>query len=215
MPTLDYNPKLDAYIQKAKPFAQPILTHLRDLVHTACPDVEETIKWGRPFFEHRETILCTMAGFKEHCTLMFWGKEMGSVLRNSGAVQDGARGKLQRVTSLESLPSDKQLLAWIREATANIESGNQVSPIAARGKVARAPKPALKAPAEFTTALRKNKNTASRFAAFSPSCKREYIEWIADAKRPETRDKRITSAIELIAKGKQRNWKYQKRPGTR
>jgi uncharacterized protein YdeI (YjbR/CyaY-like superfamily) len=210
MPTSTHNPKVDAYIQKAQPFAQPILVHLRKLVHTACPQVEETIKWSRPFFEYKGVILCNMSAFKEHCALGFWGLEIGAVLRKAGVVRDGAMGSLGRITSIATLPSEKDLLVWIRQATAFVDNGQYTSPIAARNKVVKPPKPALETPPDLASALRKNKKAWKAFEAFSPSCKREYIEWIIDAKRQETRDQRIKTAVEWIAEGKQRNWKYQK-----
>ena len=208
-PSSNLNPKVDAYIAKAQPFAQPILEHIRNLVHKACPDVEETIKWSRPFFEYRGAILGNMSAFKQHCAFGFWGVEIGTVLLEAKALKDGAMGSLGRITSIKDLPSDKTLLDLIRKAVGFIESGQYTSPIAARQKVVKTPKPALQMPAEFAAALKKNKKAAAAYAAFSPSCKHEYIEWIADAKRPETRDKRIESALEWIAEGKQRNWKYQ------
>ncbi len=205
----NFNPKVDAYINKAKPFAQPILEHLRELVHKACPQVEETIKWSRPFFEYKGAILGNMSAFKEHCSFGFWGEEIGAVLREAKAVQDGAMGSLGRITSIKDLPADKQMLSWIRQATSFVDTGNYTSPIAARNKVVKAPKTAPETPTEFATALRKDRKAAAVFAKFSPSCKREFVEWIAEAKRPETRDKRIATAVEWIAEGKQRNWKYQ------
>ncbi len=205
----NFNPKVDAYINKAKPFAQPVLEHLRELVHKGCPAVEETIKWSRPFFEYKGAILGNMSAFKEHCSFGFWGEEIGAVLREAKALRDGGMGSIGRITSVKDLPSDKQMLAWIRQAAAFVDSGNYTSPIAARNKVVKAPKANIESPAEFAGALKKDKKAAAVFAAFSPSCKREYVEWIADAKRPETRDKRIATAIEWIAEGKQRTWKYQ------
>jgi uncharacterized protein YdeI (YjbR/CyaY-like superfamily) len=118
-------------------------------------------------------------------------------------------GSLGRITSLKDLPPNKQMIGLIRQAVAFMDHGQYTSPIAARHKVVKAPKPVLEAPPEFTDALKRDKKAAAVFAAFSPSCRREYIEWIADAKRPETREKRIGTAIEWIADGKQRNWKYQ------
>ena len=118
-------------------------------------------------------------------------------------------GSLGRITGLSDLPSDNLLLGWLREAADFVDCGQYTSPIAARRKVVKAPKPVLETPAELATALKRNKKAAAVFAAFSPSCKREYIEWIAEAKRAETRDKRIATAVEWIAEGKQRNWKYQ------
>jgi uncharacterized protein YdeI (YjbR/CyaY-like superfamily) len=205
----NFNPKVDAYINKAKPFAQPILEHLRELVHKACPTVKETIKWSRPFFEYKGAILGNMSAFNEHCSFGFWGEEIGAVLREAKVVREEGMGSLGRITTTKDLPADKQMLTWIREATAFIDSGNYTSPITARNKVVKAPKAALETPPEFSAALKKDKKASAVFAKFSPSCKREYVEWIAEAKRPETRDKRIATAIEWIAEGKQRNWKYQ------
>jgi uncharacterized protein YdeI (YjbR/CyaY-like superfamily) len=207
--TQSVNLKVDAYLVKARPFAQPVLKHLRELVHRGCPEVEETIKWSRPFFEYRGAILCNMSAFKEHCSFGFWGEEIGAVLREAKVLHEDGMGSLGRITSVKDLPSDKLMLGWIRQAAAFVDSGQYTSPIAARRKVVKPQKPALKTPAEFTTALQRNKRAAAVFASFSPSCKREYVEWIADAKRAETRDKRIMTAVEWIAEGKQRNWKYQ------
>lgn len=209
MATDNYNPKVDAYIEKAQPFAQPILNHLRDLAHKGCLDVAETIKWGMPFFEHRGEILCCMAAFKKHCRFGFWGKEIRVVLREAKVAGMDKSGWFDRVTRVEDLPTDKQLIEFVRQAALLIESGNQTSPMSGRNKKAKAKNSSVTMTREFSAALKKSKKAATVFSAFSPSCKREYIEWIADAKRPETRDKRIATAIEWISQGKQRNWKYQ------
>jgi uncharacterized protein YdeI (YjbR/CyaY-like superfamily) len=204
-----FSPKVDAYLGKVQPFALPIMEHIRDLVHQGCPGIEETIKWSRPFFEYRGAILCNMSAFKEHCTFGFWGEEIGAVLREAKVLREDGMGSLGRITGLTDLPSDKRMLGWIRQAAAFVDSGQYTSPIAARRKVVKSKKPSIEAPPEFASALQKNKKAAAIFAAFSPSCKREYVEWIADAKRPETRGKRIATAIDWITEGKQRNWKYQ------
>lgn len=203
------DPKVDAYIAKAQPFAQPILKHLRDLMHKGCSGIEEAIKWSHPFFLYRGTIMAHMVAFKEHCAFGFWGEEIAALLRESGYVEDASRGKLGRITNARDLPPDKILLGWIREAAGFIERGEHTSPITARNKVEKAPKSTPKASPEFAAALKKNKEAAAVFEAFSSSCKREYVDWIAEAKREETRDKRIAQAVEWIAEGKQRNWKYQ------
>ena len=210
MPAPSRNPKVDAYIEKSRPFAQPILAHLRKAIHAGCPQVEETIKWSRPFFEYRGVILCNMSAFKEHCSFGFWGLEIGAVLRKAGVVRDGAMGSLGRITSVDTLPPEKKMIEWVAQAAALIESGQERSPIAARPRVVKPAKPALKSPPDLNRALGKNKKAATAFAAFSPSCRREYIEWIVDAKRAETREQRIATAVTWIAEGKQRNWKYQK-----
>jgi uncharacterized protein YdeI (YjbR/CyaY-like superfamily) len=208
-PANTFNPKIDAYIAKSRPFAQPILNHLRELVHKACPGVVETIKWSRPFFEYKGAILGNMSAFKEHCSFGFWGEEIAAVLREAKVLQPDAMGSLGCITHIDDLPAKKQMLDLLRQAVAFVDSGQYTSPIAARHKVVKAPAPAPEAPTEFTKALKANKKASAAFAAFSPSCKKEYIEWIADAKRAETRDKRIATAIEWIGEGKQRNWKYQ------
>jgi uncharacterized protein YdeI (YjbR/CyaY-like superfamily) len=196
----DHNPKVDAYIAKAKPFAQPILERWRELMHRACPDVEESMKWSQPFFSYKGTILANMAGFQSHCHFGFWDKGLTEEIRNSGD------GPLKRITSVKDLPPDKQMLAWIRQTAANVDSGDYRSPIAER---VRKTKPEAEVPADLTAALKKNKAAAATFKSFSPSCRREYVEWITDAKREETRAKRVATAVEWIAEGKQRNWKYQ------
>jgi len=208
-PSNTFNPKVDVYIAKSKPFAQPILNHLRELVHKACPGVVETIKWSRPFFEYKDAILGNMSAFKEHCSFGFWGQEISAVLQEAKVLQPDAMGSLGRITRIDDLPADKQMLSLLRQAAAFIDSGNYTSPIAARQRVVKAPAPAPETPSAFLKALKANKKAAAVFAAFSPSCKKEYVEWIADAKRDETRNKRIATAIDWISEGKQRHWKYQ------
>ena len=203
------SPAVDAYLDKIRPFAIPILLHLRDLIHKGCPGVQETIKWSRPFFEYRGVILCNISAFKEHCSFSFWGQEIGAVLREADLLEADGMGSLGRITSLASLPPDKQMLGWIRQAAGFIDREEYTSPISAHHRVVKAPKPIPGMPSEFSLALEKNRQAASVFANFNPSCKREYLEWIAEAKRPETQAKRIATAIEWIAEGKQRNWKYQ------
>ncbi len=206
-PTL--NPQVDVYIEKAAPFAQPVLAYLRALIQKACPDVVEEMKWSRPFFLHGGTILCNISAFKEHCSFGFWGAEVGKVLRGDGVVQEGGMGSLGRITSVKDLPPDKAMLGYLRQAVAFIDEGKGETVMAVNRRVVKAQKPLMGAPEELAAALKKNKLASKVFAAFSPSCKREYVEWIADAKRSETRDRRIAQAVEWIAEGKQRNWKYQ------
>jgi uncharacterized protein YdeI (YjbR/CyaY-like superfamily) len=210
MPKPNRNPKVDAYIEKAQPFARPILTHLRKAIHAGCPQIEETIKWSMPFFEYNGVILCNMSAFKKHCRFGFWELEISAALREEGIVREGGASTLGRITSVDALPPEKRIIGWVKQAAALIESGQERSPVAAR---TRAPKPTrteLKTPSDFNGAVSKNKKAAAAFAAFSPSCRREYIEWIVDAKRPETREQRIATAVGWIAQGRQRNWKYQK-----
>jgi uncharacterized protein YdeI (YjbR/CyaY-like superfamily) len=208
-PTDSFDSRIDLYIAKSRPFAQPILIHLRELVHKACPGVTETIKWSRPFFEYKGVILGNMSAFKEHCSFGFWGEEISAVLRDAKILQPDAMGSLGRLTRIEDLPANKRMLSILGKAAAFLDSGQYTSPIAARHRVVKAPTPVAEAPPEFAEALKANKKAFAVFADFSPSCKKEYVEWIGEAKRAETRDKRIATAIDWISEGKQRNWKYQ------
>jgi uncharacterized protein YdeI (YjbR/CyaY-like superfamily) len=205
-PNNQLNPKVDAYIAKSEPFAQPILTHIRELVHKASPEVEEAMKWSMPFFLLRGVILGHMAAFKQHCALGLWGPEMNAILNADGLHSENGMGSLGKITSLKELPPDKKMLSYYRHAAELILSGQRTKSLV---RTSKSVKPAPQIPAELTAALKKNKAAAKVFAAFSPSCQREYADWIAEAKRPETKAKRITQAIEWIAEGKQRNWKYQ------
>lgn len=190
--------RVDEYIAKQQDFAKPILRYLRDVVHDGCPDCEETLKWGMPSFMH-EGILCGMAAFKAHATFGFWKHTL--VVGNADADQR-AMGSFGRLTRIEDLPSKRELLALIRKAAALNEEG-----VKAPAKAPR-PKKAIAMPPAFRSALSKNKKAQANYEAFPPSHKREYLEWIVEAKREETRDRRIAQAVEWIAGGKARNWKY-------
>jgi len=198
------DPRVDAYIEKSADFAKPILTHLRETVHFAVPDVEEAMKWSFPHFLHKG-MLCSMASFKEHCAFGFW---KGSLVLDGNQKRD-AMGHLGRITSLRDLPSKKELTGYIKKAAALNDQGVKV----ARKPTGAVSKP-VRVPTDLASALKKNKQAKSAFDAFSPSHKREYIEWITDAKRDDTRARRLMAAIEQIAKGQSRNWKYDRGRGT-
>ena len=198
------DPRIDAYIAKSAGFAKPILKHLRRLVHEACPDTEETLKWSMPAFLQAGRIMAGMAAFKEHCTFGFWHQDMVAVLGPDGDPASQAMGSLGRITSLEDLPSDKKMLGYIKKAAALNESGAPARPRPARKTAAP-----LEVPKDLAAALKKNKAAAASFEKFSPSHRKEYIEWIMEAKRDETRQKRLATTIEWLAEGKSRNWKYE------
>ena len=208
----DKDPRIDAYIAKAAEFARPILQHLRQLIHKGCPDSTETVKWGMPFFEYNGSILCNMAAFKQHCAFGFWNarqlKDPEGVLQ---VAERHAMGHFDRITSQKDLPADKIILAYIREAALLIKEGKNISP-QAKKKLAKAPAAtALPVPAGLTAALKKNKKAQAAFDAFSPSHRKEYIEWIAEAKTEATRDRRIATTLEWLTEGKSRHWKYHKK----
>jgi uncharacterized protein YdeI (YjbR/CyaY-like superfamily) len=192
------DPRIDAYITQAADFARPILRHIRNLVHVACPDVQETMKWNCPHFE-RKGVLLGMAAFKQHCVMNFW---KGKLIMGKLPEEDFAMGQFGRITSLAGLPEDKILTGYVKKAVELNESGIK-NP--ARAK----PKKDLVTPDYFLAAIKKNKKALATFQKFSPSCKREYVEWITEAKREETRAKRLKTAIKWMAQGKPHNWKYK------
>lgn len=201
MPVTDE--RIDERIAKAPVFAQPVMRHLRDLVHRACPEAEETIKWGMPFFLYRGKMLCSIGLFQKHCSFGFFGREITEAMRLAGMPVDDAAGSMGRITSLTGLPKDVQMLSWIRQAASLVD-------VPAKKKVlGKPPKPEAKVPEELLAALKTRKGAQAVFDGFSPSCRREYAEWIAEAKRPETRANRVAQAVEWMAEGKTRNWKYQ------
>lgn len=198
MPTTDK--RVDAYIEKSQDFAKPILKHLRKLVHDACPHVTETLKWSMPSFEYKG-ILCGFAAFKQHCTFGFW-KE--SLMKEAKFPEKNAMGSFGRITSLKDLPSDATMKKLIKEAVRLNDEGVKVKK--KKSKV----KKEVVLPDVLLEALACNETAAETFNNFPPSCKREYVEWITEAKTDATRDKRLATTVEWLSEGKRRNWKYEK-----
>jgi uncharacterized protein YdeI (YjbR/CyaY-like superfamily) len=191
------DPRIDDYIEKSAAFAKPILGHLREVVHAACPDVVETMKWSFPHFDYKG-IMCSMAAFKAHCTFGFWNGE--EVLGRKA--QGGAMGQFGRITSIRDLPPKKVLAGYVKKAVALKDAGVKPKRTAARKKAEVA------VPDDLEAALEKNAKARATFKSFSSGHKREYVEWITEAKRDPTRARRIAQAIEWMAEGKAGNWKY-------
>jgi len=196
------DPRVDAYIAKSAGFAQPILKHLRDAVHAASDEIDEDMKWSAPHFMYKG-MLCGMAAFKQHCAFGFWKGKL--VVADTGSSPDEAMGQFGCLTTVRDLPPKKTLIGYIKKAMALNDAGVK-SPT--RTKNAK-PKPPVSVPDDLMSALRKNKKALTTFDGFSPSHRREYVEWITEAKRDETRQKRLATAIEWLAEGKSRNWKYE------
>jgi uncharacterized protein YdeI (YjbR/CyaY-like superfamily) len=196
---LTRDPRVDAYIAKSQPFARPILEKVRERVHAVLPEVEEAMKWGMPAYTLSGKIVLVTSAFKGHAALNFWrGQEIGD-----GQPKAGAMGQFGRLTSVSDLPPDHEIDELIREAAALVRTAR------APRKTKHAPKPPPEMHPGFQTALGKAPKAKATFEAFPPSCRREYLEWIGEAKRDETRQKRIATAIEWLAEGKRRNWKYE------
>ena len=193
------DPRVDAYIAARAEFARPILEHLRAAVHAACPEAEETIKWGMPHFLYQGQILAGMAAFKAHATFGFWRAK--EVVGETGAERQ-AMGQFGRITKMEDLPEPAVLGELIRRAMALGDAGSK--PV--RGKSA---KPPVEVPADLRCALDACPAAAATFDGFPESCRREYADWVGSAKREETRAKRVVQAVEWMAQGKRRNWKYE------
>jgi len=200
------NPQVDAYIAKAQPYATPILNHIRELVHAACPEVEEKMKWSFPHFDYKGEMMCSMAAFKNHAVFGFWkAKLMKDKSLQSMAESESAMGHSGKLTSLKDLPSDKKFTAWVKEAMKLNEEGKKLP------SKEKKPVKLLQAPGYLEKALKKNKKAQAAFDAFPPSHRNEYIAWFEEAKTEETRNKRLAQGIEWMAEGKSRNWKYMKK----
>jgi uncharacterized protein YdeI (YjbR/CyaY-like superfamily) len=196
------DPKVDAYIAEAAPFAKPILRRLRKLVHAGCPAVEEAIKWGFPHFVYKGNI-AGMAAFKQHCVFGFWKHALLFDCENQE--QKEAMGQFGRLTDVAELPNDDVLIGYVRRAAELNESGVKV-------ESTRQPRPVLELPDDLRSAIEKNRKAKATFDNFSPSKRRDYIEWVTEAKRPQTRSQRIATSVEWLAQGKARHWQYERRP---
>jgi uncharacterized protein YdeI (YjbR/CyaY-like superfamily) len=202
MPTLD--PRVDAYIDRSADFAKPILLHIRKLVHTACPDVIETMKWSFPHFDYKGQMMCSMASFKQHCAFGFWKQ---SLLEDAAfPAEKTAMGSFGRLTSVKDLPDDKTMKKLIADAMKLNDDGVKV-----KRAFVSSDKKELVVPDVLLEALAKHDAAAETFNSFPYSCKKEYVEWITEAKTDATRDKRLATAIEWLAEGKRRNWKYERK----
>jgi uncharacterized protein YdeI (YjbR/CyaY-like superfamily) len=192
--------RVDAFIEKSADFAKPILRHIRELVHAECPQAEEALKWRFPAYMYRG-ILCITPAFKHHSALIFWQKSIRKSLAAGRAKED--RDGLRKITSLSDLPKDSVLAKCIRESAKLNEGGKQ------RTEAKPAKRPVV-IPANVLNSLKKNKKALAAFKALSPSHQREYVEWIAEAKREETREKRLAGMMKMLTEGKTRHWKYQR-----
>lgn len=201
MTTTSHDPRIDAYIARAAPFARPLLEYFREQVHAACPDVEEQIKWGHPAFMHHG-IMCGMAAFKQHCAFNFWKGRL--LFPGNEARSREAMGQFGRVTGMADLPRRAALKALIRKAAELNEQGVKVP---SRRTPAKR-NAAVRVPDDLAQALARNAKARKAFDSFSPSHRREYVEWIVEARREETRARRLATTLEWLAEGKPRNWKY-------
>ena len=193
------DPRIDAYIARQADFARPILDHLRAAVHAACPDCEETLKWSSPTFMYKGQMLASMAAFKAHATFGFW---KGSLVVGESEAQMSGMGQFGRLTAVGDLPAPKALEALVRKAMALTDEGVK----APRNKH---PKEPFSVPQDLRAAIDARPAAAAAFDGFPPSAQRDYVEWITEAKRDETRAKRVAQAAEWLAEGKRRNWKYE------
>lgn len=200
--------RVDAYIKAAAPFAQPLLQYIRQTVHHASPEISETIKWGFPHFEYKG-IVCSMAAFKAHCSLGFFRAAMMKNFSSMVAIGDTGMGHFGKITSLSDLPDESTLIAMIHEAMMINESG--IKQIPSRKNTTKEKQLHIPEALQEALNLKKNAKAKKTFDAFSYSHKKEYCDWILEAKKEETKVKRIAATIEMLSEGKSRNWKYEKK----
>lgn len=198
---------VDKYIDKREAFARPVLEHLRGLVHDACPQVTETLKWGFPHFMYKNRILCSMASFKAHCAFGFWlASEMSDPAQLFITEGDEkAMGQLGQIKSIKDLPPDKIIIAYLEEAMSLIDRG--VKPANRRPSE----KKEIIIPDDVKAVLKKNKAAGATFEKLSYSHQKEYVEWIVQAKQEATRLKRLNTMEEWLSEGKNMNWRYEQK----
>jgi len=194
------DPRIDAYIAKSADFAKPILKHLREIVHTGCPKVEENLKWSRPHFDYKG-VMCGMAAFKQHCVFGFWKEPL--IFDSSKIAEKTAMGSFGCIKSVADLPSEKTLVGYVKKAAALNDAG-----IKAPERTKPKKREPLEVPDYFSTALKKNAKARKTFEGFPPSKRRDYLEWVTEAKREKTRQERLATSIKWLAEGKARHWKY-------
>ena len=191
--------RIDDYIASRAPFAQPILAWLRDRVHAACPEAEETIKWSIPAFVYKGKPLANMAAFKAHATFGFWHRQELKTGKEGAAM-----GQYGRIEKLDDLPDAVALERQVKEAMTLTDSGT------APKRAAKPPKPELSVPPELAEALAQDGSASAAFDSLPPGARRDYCEWITEAKRPDTRARHVAEAVSWLREGKRRNWKYEK-----
>jgi uncharacterized protein YdeI (YjbR/CyaY-like superfamily) len=194
------DPRMDAYIAKSAAFAKPILKHLRKIVHAGCPQVEETVRWQHPNFDYKG-VMCGMAAFKQHCVFGFWKEAL--IFDPDKIAEKTAMGSFGCIKSLADLPNEKTLVGYVKKAAALNEAG-----IKAPGRTQPKRKEPIPVPDYFSTALKKSAKARKTFENLPPSHRREYLEWVTEAKRDATRNERLATSIKWLAEGKPRNWKY-------
>jgi uncharacterized protein YdeI (YjbR/CyaY-like superfamily) len=201
---LQIDPRIDAYIAKSEPFARPILSHIRKIVHQACPDVQETMKWSMPFFDYKGEMMCNMAGFKNHCSFGFWKASLMNDPKNILTHGKTGMGDTGKLSSISNLPPEEDLFALIFEAMRLNDEGIKLP---SKSKPA---KTEIIVPDYFLKILKENPDAEKAFFNFSYSHKKEYVNWIEGAKREETRQNRLTKAIEYLSEGKGKDWRYER-----
>lgn len=194
------DPRVDAYIERQAEFARPILARVRERMHAACPACEETLKWSAPAFMYNGSILAQMAAFKAHAMFGFW---QGRKVTGETDKEREAMGSFGRLTSAADLPDEATMTALVRKAMALVDGGEKAP------RPLKHPKPPLEVPPDLEAAFFGNEAARATFDGFPPSARRDYLDWLADAKRPETRAKRLAQTVEWLAEGKRRHWKYE------
>ena len=200
--------RVDDYIGEAAPFAKPVLIYLRELLHRVVPDCEESIKWRMPFFIVAGRNIAHMAAFKHHCAFGIWSPAVAAEIKAQGGESETVMGNFGRITSIKDLPPEKTMARYVKMAAEGARAGKPTMP-----KRKPKPKGPIETPPAFARALARTPGAKKAFELLRPSHQREYTEWIAAAKREETRDRRIAKTLDLLAEGKSFNWKYEKVQG--
>src|SRR5438270_1264994 len=167
---------------------RPILVRLRRIFRQASPKLEEAIKWGVPCYLFKGPV-GGFAAYKQHVS---WGLWKSRALNDpEGLLGRGVSVMAGKITKVSEIPPAAKIIALIEQVIALNEAGI---------KSPKPPEPEL--PADFAAAMKKAGKAARHYAAFTPARKWQYVNWVTQAKRAETRAKRIEIAVERIGEGK-------------
>ena len=194
------DPRVDAYIAKSADFAKPILKELRSRIHALVPGVEEDIKWGFPSFMYNGKIFFGMSAFKAHAGCGFWHPLMRVSDKSPEGISEW------RITSVDQLPSRTEFAKLAKKAKKLEDDGVKGPP-----RPKPAPNRKVAVPKDLAALLSKNAKARATFEGFPYYKKNEYVTWINEAKREETRAQRLATTIEWLAEGKSRMWKMEKK----
>lgn len=189
---------ITAYIEKATPEFKEVMIALRSVLNNPNFDIKEDWKWGAPNFNN-EGMICWLAHFRNHVGMNFFKGTLIKDKYNLFTHYREEKGNRQLKFSDINQIIPEQIEYYIEEAIKLNQENIKV--------VKKEIDTSL--PLDLETELNNNPKAKMFFESLAPSYKRDYIEWIEEAKREATRTKRLATTMEWLSEGKKKNWKYE------